>query len=266
MHPANIAHRGGAALKPENSLAAFKDAMVRGCDGAELDVQLSADGQVVVHHDYRLNPAITRQDGVWLKAAGPRIKDLKLAELRKFDIGRPDPGSAYAKAHGLLSPADGERIPALAEVLALARAWPEPFTLFVELKTNGGPDAADPMALADAVFQVMKDDFSRAIFVGFNWQALLRVKAHAKAAKVWFSTDKMQGDLSAIIDGIAAAGADGWFPHHANAMPQTVAHARARGLAVGSWTVNDPAEMRRLMDMDALCTDRPDLLAGLAGG
>ena len=41
---------------PENTLAAFSDAIARGCDGAELDVQLSADGVAVVHHDFRLNP------------------------------------------------------------------------------------------------------------------------------------------------------------------------------------------------------------------
>ena len=56
MTALNIAHRGGAGLRPENTLAAFADAMARGCDGAELDVQLSADGVVVVHHDFRLNP------------------------------------------------------------------------------------------------------------------------------------------------------------------------------------------------------------------
>jgi glycerophosphoryl diester phosphodiesterase len=224
-------------------------------------VQLSADGQVVVHHDYRLNPAITRQNGAWLKDKGARIKDLRSSEIRAFDIGRPDPASPYAKAHPLLTPADGERIPALAEVLALIRTAPKPFTLFVELKTNGGADAPDPMALADAVFEVMKDDLRRAIFVGFHWPALLRLKAHAQGAKVWLSTDRMPADLFLLIDRIATAGADGWFPHHDNALPQTVAHARDRGLSVGAWTVNDQAEMRRLMDLDALCTDRPDLLA-----
>ena len=51
MKPLNIAHRGGAGLMPEDSLAAFRDAVTRGCDGAELDVQLSKDGEVVVYHD-----------------------------------------------------------------------------------------------------------------------------------------------------------------------------------------------------------------------
>ena len=60
MQPWNIAHRGGAALSPENTLAAFADAIARGCDGAELDVQLTRDGVVVVHHDFRLKAGLAR--------------------------------------------------------------------------------------------------------------------------------------------------------------------------------------------------------------
>src|ERR1700760_1397391 len=99
MKPWTIAHRGGSQLMPENTLAAFADAVARGCDGAELDVQLTRDGVAVVHHDYRLMRDVARQGGVWLDAPGPRIKDLTLAELQQFDIGRPRPGSAYAASH-----------------------------------------------------------------------------------------------------------------------------------------------------------------------
>jgi len=88
MKTLNIAHRGGAALRPENTLAAFRHAIALGCDGAELDVQLSADGMAVVHHDFRLNPALTRKDGAWLAGETPRIKDLTLDRLRSFDLGR----------------------------------------------------------------------------------------------------------------------------------------------------------------------------------
>src|ERR1700759_496800 len=95
----NFAHRGGAGLYPENTLAAFRDAVARGCDGAELDIQLSRDGEVVVFHDFHLKPEICRRDGIWLTKPTPRIKDLTLAELRAYDIGRLDPASAYAKSH-----------------------------------------------------------------------------------------------------------------------------------------------------------------------
>src|SRR5690242_20322910 len=105
----NIAHRGGAGLRPENTLAAFANAVRLGCDGAELDVQLSADGVAVVHHDFRLNRALTRRNGQWLTDETPRIKDLRFAELQSFDLGHADPTSAYARGHPDLVPADGAR-------------------------------------------------------------------------------------------------------------------------------------------------------------
>src|ERR1700685_1374988 len=104
----NIARRGGAGLMPENTLAAFRDAVARGCDGAELDVQLSRDGEVVVYHDYRLKTEITRgADGRFLARPTPRIKDLTLAELRAFDIGGCDPESDYARTHPMVRAVDG---------------------------------------------------------------------------------------------------------------------------------------------------------------
>ena len=136
MPTLNFAHRGGAGLYPENTLAAFRDAVARGCDGAELDVQLSKDGVVVVFHDYRLKPEICRLGGQWLVRPTPRIKDLTRAELATFDIGRLDPASEYGKAHPHTMPVDGETIPTLAEVLEITAAAKKPFRLQVELKTS----------------------------------------------------------------------------------------------------------------------------------
>src|SRR5581483_9467797 len=126
MTTLNIAHRGGAALYPENTLAAFRDAVARGCDGAELDVQLSKDGEVAVFHDFRLKPEICRLDGEWLQKPTPLIKDLTLAELKRYDVGRLNPASDYAKAHPHCMPVDGERIPTLSEVLEVTSAAQKP--------------------------------------------------------------------------------------------------------------------------------------------
>src|ERR1041384_2805831 len=123
----NIAHRGGAALFPENILAAFRNAVALGCDGAELDVQLSRDAEVVVFHDYCLKAEICRASGAWLKPPTPRIKDLPLAEVRAFDIGRADPASEYARTHSFVRPIDGARIPILTEVIEVAKTAGKPF-------------------------------------------------------------------------------------------------------------------------------------------
>ena len=255
----NIAHRGGAQLMPENTLAAFADALARGCDGAELDVQLTRDGVVVVHHDFRLKAGLARKDGVWLTEPGPRIKDLSLEELRRFDVGAAQPGGAYAQAHPLLKPMSAS-VPTLEEI-ATATA---PFLLFVELKCDAGDDSADPVALADAAYAVTGD---RAFYVGFDWRALARI--HQLGGACWFTTDRLpdelSGDARPIIDVVAQSGGQGWFPNFSDATPDNVAHARARGLKVGAWTVNDLAGMHRLKELDAICTDRPDLLAASQG-
>ena len=101
--------------------------MARGCDGAELDVQLSADGVVVVHHDFRLDAGCG--------APGRRLADRpdaahqgsELAALQAFDIGRADPASDYARAHPDARAARGERIPTLEEVVALAQCGARAF-------------------------------------------------------------------------------------------------------------------------------------------
>jgi glycerophosphoryl diester phosphodiesterase len=237
---------------------AFRNAIALGCDGAELDVQLSGDGVVVVHHDFRLNPGLTRRNGNWLKGETPRIKDLGFSELRTFDLGRPDPASDFARLHPALVPMDGAGIPSLAEVAALPA--PHPFHLLVELKSSDDPASADPVASADAALGVMKDQLARTIFVGFDWRGLARIKNRAPNARCWFTTDRLQGDARPVLDVIKAAGGDGWFPSYEDATEQMIAEARRRGLQMAAWTVNEPAEMARLIGkkVDAICTDRPD--------
>jgi glycerophosphoryl diester phosphodiesterase len=258
MQPWNIAHRGGAQLMPENTLAAFADAVARGCDGAELDVQLTADGTVVVHHDFRLKADLARKDGAWLTKAGPRIKDLTWDELRHFDVGTARTGSDYARTHPLLKPLDAP-VPSLDDVVALAGNG---FKLFVELKCDASEDSADPVMLADAAHEICagRDDI---VFVGFDWGALARIRQRDPGAQCWFTTDRLSGDARPVIDAVATAGGQGWFPNQQDITPDNIAYARGKGLRMAAWTVNQTADMRRLMGLDAICTDRPDLLAGL---
>lgn len=193
MPPWNIAHRGGARLQPENTLAAFKNAVALGCDGAELDVQLTHDGEVVVFHDFRLKPDFCRDaDGKWLVEQCPRIKDLTLAEIKRFDIGRADPASAYARGHEHTVWQDGLGIPTLAEVIETVKSSPKPFRLFIELKTcfSDRKVSAMPEELAKRTVEVLNahDYLDFAIFVSFDWPGLLHIHRIEPGAECWFTT------------------------------------------------------------------------------
>lgn len=307
MVPLNIAHRGGAQLRPENTLSAFADAVWRGCDGAELDVQLTADGEVIVYHDWHLKPEHCRDpDGNWLTDLGPRIKDLTFQELRRYDVGRAHPESEYAKAHPHVRWQDEECVPLLSEVVAVAKTARKPFRLFVELKTSfaNRSESADPLELAERTIAVLKEHhyLDHTVFVGFDWAALIHAKALAPEVECWFTSlplswfepgspppesdppseaalqmlrywahegispwavgfDAVRHGGS-LIAAIKAAGADGWDPMWVDITPETVTEARAMGLKLATWTVNEQAEMERMASfgLDAIYTDRPDLL------
>jgi glycerophosphoryl diester phosphodiesterase len=188
-----LAHRGGAALGPENTLAAFARAIALGADGAELDVHLTRDGRVVVHHDYCLHPDLCRDaNGAWLVSPTPRLRDLTYNELARYDVGRSRPGSDYARQHCDVVPADGERIPLLQDVVALVRNAPKPFWLFVELKSSlFDPSlSVPPETLAAATVAVLQAcryvDCS--VIVGFDWRGLLCAKRLESSLECWFST------------------------------------------------------------------------------
>jgi glycerophosphoryl diester phosphodiesterase len=232
--------------------------------------------------------------------------ELTADEIECFDVGRARPGSVYAHKHPEMLPADGERIPLLAEVIALARRAAKPFRLFIELKSSLADSSlsVQPEMLADATIAILKqmDFIGRSVLVGFDWRGLLRAKEVESACACWFST-RPQGWFrdgvppteddpppsaallmlrywaeagaspwaagfdankfgGSVIDAIKAAGGDGWFPWWRDATPDAIAQAHACGLEVGAWTVNDPAAIYALTDagIDAICTDRPDLM------
>jgi glycerophosphoryl diester phosphodiesterase len=192
VRPLVLAHRGGAARAPENTLRAFADAIALGADGAELDVHLTRDGQVVVHHDYCLHPDLCRDSsGGWVQAPTPRLRDLTFDELAHYDVGRPRPGSDYAREHPELIPAEGERIPSLEDVIALARNAPKAFRLFVELKSSRFDPSlsAAPEILAAATVAVLRscDYIARSAIIGFDWRGLRRAKQLEPSLECWFS-------------------------------------------------------------------------------
>ena len=95
-----IASEGGAGYYPENTAYAVRQSLAAGVDGCELDFHLTADNVLVAHHDYLLNPAITRDaTGDWLTERGPAINQSRLADLQLFDFGGVNPDSKLARRY-----------------------------------------------------------------------------------------------------------------------------------------------------------------------
>jgi glycerophosphoryl diester phosphodiesterase len=276
-------HRGARGLAPENTLAAFSAALALGVSTLELDVLMTADDQVVVGHDPRLNPALARDpDGRWPAGPGPAVRSLTLAELQRWDVGRLQPGSAYAAAFPDQRPVDGERMPTLDAVFALAAARGAATVRFnIETKLSPlAPELApEPEAFVRAVLAAAERHgvTGRITLQSFDWRTLAAARRLAPQVPT-VALSAQQPRFDTIADGrwtaglkraehaslpamVAALGAPVWSPHHADLDAVVLRQARALGLAVVPWTVNDPARMEQLVELgvQGLITDRPDL-------
>jgi glycerophosphoryl diester phosphodiesterase len=215
-----IAHRGGAGLWPENTMAAFEGAIGLGCEGIELDCHLTRDGDLVVVHDLG-------EPGGVIEARAPRLRD----------------------------------------VIRLAKARSESIELWIELKTTPmSAFSSAPEPTAERVLDLLREeDFvARAIVVGFDWSGPARAKKLEPRLRTRFTTPP-HADAQSVVPLVASGGADGWFSHASSVTRESVADAKARGLSVAVWTVNEEAEMRRVIaaGCDAICTDFPDRLRQL---
>jgi glycerophosphoryl diester phosphodiesterase len=269
-------HRGARGLFPENTMEGFRAALALGVRAFELDVGVTADDVVVVSHDFALNPDITRDAaGKWLTGRGPLIRSLTRSELADYDVGRSRPGSLYASQFPDQQPHDGARIPDLAAVLRI-----DPAARFtIELKTHPRFPGwtVPPTVLADAVLKEADavGATARVIVESFDWRGprhVRRVRPDIKLA--WLTRAETVRDAHLWWDGphpadfggsipraVAAEGGSVWAPEHLSLSADLVDEAHELGLAVLPWTVNEVADMTRLIDwgVDGLISDRPDL-------
>lgn len=214
------AHRGASQYAPENTLPAFALAAQQGADGIELDVHLTKDGQLVVIHDETLDR--TTSGTGW-------VKDHTLAQLRQLCADNHMPGFAQA------------RIPTLEEVLALVQ--PTGMLVNIELKTSILWYEGIEEKTLDLVRKMGMD--SRVVYSSFNHYSIEKVRQLAPEAE----TAYLYSDIICDVEKYAAAhGVRGLHPGLWNVnMADLLQVYLGSGLAVRVWTVNDEADLRRLM-------------------
>lgn len=249
--PLLIAHRGGATLSPENTLIALRRAVEWWrADILEIDVQPTRDGEAVVIHDATVNRTT---DGTG------RVVDRSLEEIREFDAGfrfSPDGGRTFPFR------GRGERIPMLREVLA---ALPDA-RFNVEVK--------DPRAQQAVWNTVHELGAARRVLIAGARRAS-RALFHSRSYRG--PTSASGGELRAFLI-LLRTGAASLFSVDVDAFqlperhrgrqvlsPRWVEQAHRLNIPVHVWTVNDAADIRRLLawGVDGIITDRPDRLARL---
>jgi len=288
-------HRGARGLAPENTLPAFAAALSLGVSTLELDTSITRDGVVVVCHDARLNPEITRgPDGRWLNPPTRAVRELTLDELGHYDVGRIKPGSEYSYRYPDQKRMDGVRMPTLAQVFQLVRSAGNTEVRFnIEIKTSPEKpgDTLAPEAFAKALLATIDREGmgARVIIQSFDWRALKAVQALAPSIPTSYlssqqrsldniAAGKAEGsawtagiqfrDHGSVPKMVKAAGGAIWSPYFPELSADLAKEAHALGLKVIPWTVNQTEDMARLIDwgVDGLITDRPDFLREAMAG
>jgi glycerophosphoryl diester phosphodiesterase len=248
--PVNLAHRGASAQAPENTLEAFR---LAGAGGLELDVRMTRDGEVVVIHDATVD-RVTDGSGA--------VAGMTLEEIRRLDAGyrfSPDGGRTFPYR------GQGVRIPTLAEV----------YEGFPDARVNADIKEAQP-GVEEAVLRVIQRAAAeeRTLIASTDHAVLRRFR---KVSGGRISTGASRREIAAFyalsrlhLEALVSPAYEALqvpVEHWGITLvtPRFLGAAHSRRVGVDVWTINDAAEMRRLLDLgvDVIMTDYPEVLAGL---
>ncbi|MEQ1515010.1 MAG: glycerophosphodiester phosphodiesterase [Usitatibacteraceae bacterium] len=291
-------HRGTRGLMPENTLPAFAKALEIGVTTLELDTNVTRDGVVVIAHDSVLNADLARlPDGKWLEtrmdkgvseaAKAPSIYSLSFDELQRYDVGRIKPGTKYAERHPEQQSIEGTRIPKLADLFALVEKSGNKRVRF-NIETKLSPFERDatpgPQAFVDALLDVITRAGmrSRVTIQSFDWRTLKisqqqapdiptvylsaqqkfldTINANGREGSAWTAGLNVREFGGSVPRMVKAAGGTIWSPYFADVDQARVQEAQGLGLKVVVWTVNQPADIERMLDwkVNGIISDYPN--------
>jgi glycerophosphoryl diester phosphodiesterase len=272
-------HRGARGLKPENTLPAFEKALELGVYTLELDIVLTKDKQILVHHDTEVNPQLCiHKDGLPVKKES--ISNLTLAEMQKLDCGSIK--NIYFPKQETVP---GTSIPTLAEVIRFVKSYekknPQKSKVILNIELKFPPKTGDP-EIQEFVSHLVKT-LEQEVFLdsclvqSFDLRSILvlkKAKPNIPTSALFYPSkiDQFQmkyfgGDAvrKKVIDTARYVGASYVSPHYGYINSQFVEYAHSQNLKVLVWTVNTKEEMKRLHDLgvDGIISDYPDTLKEL---
>ncbi len=240
MKPHVIAHRGDSAHRPENTLASFASALELGAGLVEFDVQLTRDGEPVVIHDATVDRTTDGRG---------RVAELSLAELRRLSAGYPERfGPAWA----------GERVPTLAEVLAFVKGRAR---ALIEIKRDAVSDDAlggvEALTLAAVRKAGLLDDVA---VLSFDPRVLARCRGLEPGVPCGLLY--LREEPAVAVARAQEMGARLLLPEKGALSLDLRDRARAAGLMLATWVVDDPAELEGLApyELYGLASNRPGVL------
>lgn len=247
--PLVAAHRGGALLWPENSLTAYRQALALGADFLETDVHLTADDEVVVLHDPTLDRTTT---------GGGRVRAVRRADLSTLRLRGGD-GAVTQDA-----------VPTLAQLLDLLAA--SRARLLLEIKVDA--DRQRYPGIEEKVLGVVnaRGLADRVVVMAFEAETVRRVRALDPSIRVALLVGRARVEREGVppreaVRWTRELGASHLGIDHRVLDSGVMEAARAAGISVGAWTVNDEADLRRVIaiGVNLVVSDRPDLALRLLG-
>jgi len=226
------AHRGSSKDAPENTLSAIGQAIEDGADYAEIDVQETADGVIVLLHDTDLKRIAGVNKKIW--------------QLRYSEIKPLDAGSWFSPDFR------GEHVPTLIEAMEMSR---NKIKLNIELKFNG-----HEKRLVESVIEIIRNhEFgSQCVITSLNYNGLQEVKKLNPDLKTGFIIAKSIGNMFRVSTDFLSLAAG-------IVNPDVIGAARNRNMKIHVWTVNRPARMSHFINLgvDNIITDYPARLAAV---
>ena len=231
-----VAHRGSSAITPENTIAAFKQAITDGADAIELDIHLTKDDEVVVIHDSRLNRT-TNGKGL--------VSDYDIAELKSLDAG-----SRYHQKFA------DEKIPTLADVFSVIR---NKIGINIEIKTE--PARKQNLLIVDRCIELVESFrlIKNVLISSFHHPFIERVKEVDQRIATGFLYSPFRRKLKSPVKFTKSIGAEYLITGRSVISRRLIDDAHNDGLLVGEYTVNTERGFKRALrfGIDALITNNP---------
>ena len=275
-------HRGARGNIPENTLDSFNFLFENEISAFETDILISKDLVPVINHDFRLNPALTRNsDGDWIENDNIKIFDLTYEQLSKFKIGSIDKKSKYGRRFDDQKSLGEINIPKLSDLLELASNNLSD-NLIINLEIKSTPVESNLTPTPNAMAKIITNEVNKTelndkvIYSSFDWRVLREIKNINHQISRAYLTSELKGkvydkspwlDFMPLYDSdsrelprlIKTLGGEAWHPKHKDINKDMVRISHEEGLPVNVWTVNEKYEMLRMIEygVDGIITDYP---------